>query len=82
MSREMLERGRLKYIELNKRFLAQVENGGSWESLQPLVEEMKSLAVYLQQIPTATEIIIPVKQLKPTADPAIDTGNPSVEPLS
>lgn len=78
MSREMLERGRLKYIELNKRFLQALENGGSWESVQPIVEEMKSLAIYLQRIPTATELIIPVKQVKNTPDPATDPEQPIV----
>jgi hypothetical protein len=64
MNGELLNRGRLKYIDLNKRFLEAVETGTSWEDLQPLVEEMKSLAIYLQQIPTTTEIIIPAKHTK------------------
>jgi hypothetical protein len=64
MNAELLNRGRLKYIDLNKKFLEEVEKGTSWEQLQPLVDEMKGLAVYLQQIPTTTEIIIPAKHTK------------------
>lgn len=61
MKRALLERGRLEYINLNRRFLEEVEKGTPWEELQLLIEEMKSLAIYLQQIPTSTEILAPKK---------------------
>lgn len=54
MQKELVTRGRLKYIELNRKFLLAVENGTSWEELQPLLEEMKSLAIYLHNIPVST----------------------------
>jgi hypothetical protein len=55
MNSELLNRGRLEYIQLNKRFLQLVEAGTSWEELQPIMEEMKSLAIYLQRIPSNTD---------------------------
>jgi hypothetical protein len=54
MQKELVIRGRMKYIELNRKFLQEVENGTSWEELQPLLEEMKSLAIHLHYIPVAT----------------------------
>jgi hypothetical protein len=58
MNQDLLNKGRQQYIRLNKQFLDEVEKGTSWEELQPVVEQMKTLAVYLQQIPrTAGEII-------------------------
>ncbi len=54
MQQELVARGRMKYIELNRKFLQEVENGTSWEDLQPLLEEMKSLAIYLHYIPVST----------------------------
>lgn len=55
MNSELLNRGRLEYINLNKKFLQLVELGTSWEELQPLMDEMKSLAIYLQRIPSSTD---------------------------
>lgn len=54
MQKELVAKGRMKYIELNRLFLQEVEKGTSWEELQPLLEEMKSLAIYLQYIPVST----------------------------
>jgi len=59
MKSALMDRGRLEYINLNKRFLEEVEKGTRWEDLQLLIEKMKSLAIYLQQIPTSTEVIAP-----------------------
>lgn len=58
MKSELLNRGRLEYINLNKRFLQLVEQGSSWEELQPLMEEMKSLAIYLQHIPSNIDNVV------------------------
>ena len=55
MKSELLNKGRLEYINLNKKFLQLVEDGASWVELQPLIEEMKSLAIYLQHIPSNTQ---------------------------
>jgi len=33
-----------KFIELNKRFMSEVENGASWSELRWLIEEMKEIA--------------------------------------
>jgi len=54
MQKELVLRGRMKYIELNRKFLQEVENGTSWDELQPLLEDMKSLAIYLHYIPATT----------------------------
>jgi hypothetical protein len=62
MKSQLLDKGRLRYIDLNKKFLEEVEKGTSWEALHPLVEEMKSLAIYLQHIPTTTEHFKVVKE--------------------
>jgi hypothetical protein len=59
MNQDLLNKGRQQYIRLNKQFLDEVEKGTSWEELQPVVEQMKTLAVYLQQIPRTSEVIIP-----------------------
>jgi hypothetical protein len=59
MKRALLNKGRVEYINLNKKFLQLVEDGASWDELQPLMEEMKSLAVYLQKIPSNIEVVNP-----------------------
>lgn len=76
MKSALVNRGRLEYINLNKRFLEEVEKGTRWEDLQVLIDEMKSLAIYLQQIPTSTEIIQPSDKAKPEA--AADLEEPLV----
>jgi hypothetical protein len=77
MLNELQRRGRQKYIDLNKRFLAEVEKGATWEALQPLINEMKLLAVYLQQIPGITEVLVPEPgNKKQPSDTAADLEEP------
>lgn len=80
MSGELLQKGRLRYIHLNKKFLEEVENGASWEALQPLVEEMKMLAVYLHQLPTTVDVIthLNIHPKEAGADQAADVQEPLV----
>jgi hypothetical protein len=47
----------LKYIELNKKFLQEVEKGTSWDDLQPLLDEMTDLAKDIEDI-EATNVFI------------------------
>jgi hypothetical protein len=78
MKSHLLDRGRLKYIDLNRRFLKEVERGSSWEELHPLVEEMKSLAIYLQQIPTSIEELSVPEETKQASSEAADLEGSAV----
>ncbi len=83
MNSELLNKGRLEYINLNKKFLQLVEDGTSWVELQPLIEEMKSLAVYLQHIPSDTEevtISSPTNNVRQSANPQDQISHSKVKP--
>lgn len=45
-----------KFIELNKRFMTEVENGATWTDLRWLIEEMKDIAKSFDHLDTATVI--------------------------
>ncbi len=61
MDSALKKRLRAKYVQLNRKFLSQVENGSSWEELHPLMEEMKEIAACLERIPEATAIVRPMQ---------------------
>lgn len=44
MSRLVSTDEQRRFIELNKQFMSEVENGASWSELRYLIEEMKDLA--------------------------------------
>ncbi len=76
MESELLNRGRKKYVNLNKKFLQLVEDGTTWEELQPLIDEMKSLAIYLQDIPKNIEL-----NIQPEATTTQETTDLQEEPV-
>jgi hypothetical protein len=41
----------LKLLELNQRFLAEVENGAGWKELKAILDDMKEVAKNLDQVP-------------------------------
>ena len=45
-----------KFIELNKQFMSEVENGATWTDLRWLIEEMKDMAKNFEHLDTATVI--------------------------
>lgn len=45
-----------KFIELNKQFMTEVENGATWTDLRWLIEEMKDIAKNFEHLDTATVI--------------------------
>lgn len=53
MSNELKERLQALYIDLNRKFIAEVENGSDWDDLAPLMEQMKEISAELNTIPTA-----------------------------
>lgn len=62
MKSMLQQKGREEYARLNKLFLDAVEKGASWDELQPLIDQMKSLAIYLQEIPSTLESLnLPVQ---------------------
>lgn len=42
-----------KFIELNKRFMEEVENGATWSELRWLIDEMKDLAKNFEHLEPA-----------------------------
>lgn len=44
----------VRFYELNKRFLAEVEKGKDWNELHPLIVEMKELAKKFDHLELAT----------------------------
>jgi len=51
-----------KFIELNKRFMSEVENGASWNDLRWLIDEMKAIAKNFEHLDTATVIAMNPKK--------------------
>ncbi|HEX6914957.1 MAG TPA: hypothetical protein VF145_06930 [Chitinophagaceae bacterium] len=45
-----------KFIELNKRFMDEVEKGASWTELRWLIEEMKEIAKHFEHLEPATVV--------------------------
>jgi hypothetical protein len=45
-----------KFIELNKQFMSEVENGATWSDLRWLIDEMKAIAKNFDHFDTATVI--------------------------
>ena len=45
-----------RFIELNKQFMSEVENGASWSELRWLIEEMKNIAKNFEHLDVATVI--------------------------
>jgi hypothetical protein len=41
----------LKLLELNQRFLAEVEKGAGWKELKAILDDMKEIAKNLDQVP-------------------------------
>lgn len=69
----------MEYIRLNKKFLEEVENGTSWEDLLPILAEMKSIAVWLQHVPTVTELSPSAVVPDLTPSTTVDMVPPAVE---
>lgn len=57
-----------KFIELNKKFMEEVEKGASWSDLRWLLDEMKELAKNFEHLEPATIITMDHR-----------TENPSME---
>jgi hypothetical protein len=45
-----------KFIELNKQFMTEVENGATWNDLRSLIDEMKAIAKNFEHMDMATVI--------------------------
>lgn len=73
------QKGRQEYARLNKLFLEAVERGTSWDELQEIIDQMKSLAVYLQEIPNTLEALnVPVNNTSAKQE-AADLEDPVAE---
>jgi len=63
-----------KLLELNQRFLAEVESGAGWNDLRGILEEMKEIAKALDHLP-ATIISFDNYQLNKESEAAQSSGN-------
>lgn len=59
----------LKLIELNKRFLQEIERGAGWDDVKGIMEEMKEIARRIDHIP-ATVISFDDYPLNKTSESA------------
>ena len=56
MSRTVRTDEQKKFIELNKRFMEEVENGATWSELRWLIDEMKDIAKKFEHLEPAKVI--------------------------
>lgn len=56
MSRSVRTDEQTRFIELNKQFMNEVENGATWSELRWLIEEMKDIAKNFEHLEPAKVI--------------------------
>lgn len=62
MSRLVRTDDQKKFIELNKRFMEEVENGATWSELRWLIDEMKDIAKNFEHIEPAKVVAMSTRK--------------------